>query len=104
MEFTDIVQEVNHLDGRQCDVLGDAVRDRQKALRANAKLVNIATLKVGDDVTLTGLSPQYLEGVEATVTKVGHRKGKIGVELKNSVGRFTSGHTIDCPADCLVKV
>jgi hypothetical protein len=88
------------------DTIHQAARDRRTILgRVQASLTS-SLLKPGDKVTLSGLSPKYLNGMTGTVVerKGGSGKPKFIVKLDDSAGRYVSDRPVGVPAQCLTKV
>lgn len=82
------------------DMLQEAINLRRKAVRAQARDINLTSFKVGDNVRLKGLSPKYLNGTVATIT--GKKNTRFVVELPTSPSlRKWSGSKPTVPASCV---
>lgn len=85
------------------DMLQDAINRRRKAVRAQARDINLTSFKVGDKVRLKGLSPKYLNGTVATIT--GKKSTRFVVQMPLSPNlRKWSGSTPTVPAGCVESV
>lgn len=89
------------LDG-YCDhdlsTVAQAVRDRQDEIA----LEGARRLTVGDTVTFTApISPKYLIGQEARVTKVNRKSVVVDVPDEPSYRRFRGATGVRCPISCI---
>ena len=76
IEFSDVLDYIiDRADDEDIDRLYEAIKVRNKALRARAA----AAVRIGADVTLTAVSPKYLVGMTGTV--VGIKGQRADVEL-----------------------
>jgi hypothetical protein len=82
----------------QLEAISDAVHSRKKIARSKKKAVAMATIKVGDKVTLKNLNPKYVNGSVGKIIE--KRRTKLVVILDKPVGRFGAG-PVTVPADCL---
>lgn len=77
----------------QIDAITDAARSRRNALRT----AQAHTLKEGDVVVLSGLSPKYINGKRATVVAV--KRTRVTVIPVEPVGKFSG--LCDVPMFCV---
>lgn len=77
----------------QIDAIAEAARSRRNALRT----AQAHTLKEGDVVVLSGLSPKYINGKKATVVAV--KRTRVTVSPVEPVGKFRG--LCDVPLTCI---
>lgn len=78
INLADVVHAI--LDGKFDDNLkglADAIHERRKDVRKREGQMNAVLLKVGDRVTLKGLSPKYLNGTVVEVTEIHKTRASI---------------------------
>lgn len=88
----------------QLTQLFDALKDRRKYLHQQQGLENAATLRPGDRVLTSGLSPKYLNGLAGTVSpRPAAKAGSLMVDIDEAefTGRY--GKHVSIPAGCLTK-
>jgi hypothetical protein len=96
--FTDSI-----IDGKWDDALQsleDAIKSRHKIVRNQSAAKNVLSIKVGDEVTLKGLSPKYLNGALVTVIGKSDNKFVVQVPISTSMRKW-SGSTPTVPAACV---
>jgi hypothetical protein len=96
--FTDSI-----IDGKWDDALQsleDAIKSRHKIVRNQSAAKNVLSIKVGDEVTLKGLSPKYLNGALVTVIEKNKDKFVVQIPISTSMRKW-SGSTPTVPAACL---
>jgi hypothetical protein len=96
--FTDSI-----IDGKWDDALQsleDAIKSRHSILRNQDAAKNVLSIKVGDEVTLKGLSPKYLNGALVTVIEKRNDKFRVQIPISTSMRKW-SGSTPTVPAACL---
>lgn len=92
-----------HADQPDIENIWAACKRRQKYLRDNRAASNAASLRPGDRVRLSGLSPKYLNGLTGEVVDV-LGGTKVQVKLFDGTNRFQAGIPYTVPASCLTKV
>jgi hypothetical protein len=96
IDATEILQGKHDSD---LDLIETACRQRRKLLRGATAAVTMATVKVGDTICIKSISPKYLVGVTAKVTR--KRQTKLEIEFDESHGRYRAGSTVVIPASCV---
>lgn len=104
MTIQDALAAIGDADQSDLDLLVTALNARRKALHAQAEIESASTLKPGDRVRLSDLSPRYLNGLTAVVKQRSPGSGRVKfvVEFENEFAagpRF--GSTVTVPASCL---
>jgi hypothetical protein len=102
-EMVTVLRLISTATADQVKQIFDASNRRAKEARAQASAEAAATLQIGDAVTLSGLSPKYLNGIRAVIR---YRDGaKFGVEVVEEdqwqLRRY--GRNIVVPASALAK-
>ena len=82
----------------ELDEIQLAIKERRKLIRATKAAGSMLSLKVGDRVTLHGLSPKRINGMEGKV--VSKQRTRVTVMMDSGTGYGT----ITVPAQCLDKV
>ena len=80
------------------DQIQGAIKERRKLLRATKAASSMLSLKVGDRVSLHGLSPKRINGMEGKV--VSKQRTRVSVLMDSGTGYGE----ITVPAQCLSKV
>lgn len=80
----------------------EMAKTRAKTLRNVQAATNAATLKPGDKVRLSGLSPKYMNGEVVEVVSI--NGSKIRVKTDHVIGRIWEGEPFGVPASCATKV
>ncbi len=83
------------------DAVITAVRERQRINRANSTAIARATLSVGDKVSVHGISPKYLNGVEGKITSFNKTRSRATIEVTDAkgdsrVGTIQYGIPVQC--------
>lgn len=94
------------------DALIDAYKSRVRTVRENKGRLNALTIKPGDRVQITNISPKYLDGLEGVVltASVGSGRGKPRFDVKvdrmprQGTSRFYNNTVHGVPASALRKV
>ena len=97
MNVRDIVSEV--LAGNLDDdlrYLSGVIRDRKDMLTQRVA----ASLRPGDSIKITNISPKYMIGATAKIIRVNRKRAV--VELDNPTGRFMGEITV--PLACMQKI
>jgi hypothetical protein len=81
------------------ELIETACRQRRNLLRGAAAAVTMAAVKVGDTVRIKAISPKYLIGATAEVTR--KRRTKLEIKFDKSYGRYRSGSTVIVPSSCV---
>lgn len=76
----DTLRAISEMDSNDLDQVIKAVKDRHKVLLTIQASTTLSTVRVGDRVELTGLSPKYLNGCKAEVKAIGT---EISIVLEN---------------------
>lgn len=100
--FQEVLDFVSSATEQEVRLLFDAGKRRTKTIRENTAAANAATLKVGDRVRTKGLSPKYLSGLPATVTRVDRTKISVEVDEGEDTGRY--GRFFTVPASALEAI
>lgn len=105
LTLTDALDFVAGASREEISLINRACNDRSKHLSLIASATNLAELKPGDYVEITGnLRPKYLLGeCGHIVSKPGGRAGDLAVELDRRVGKY-GYQPVFIPAACLKKV
>jgi len=80
------------------DDIQEAIKERRKLIRATKAASSMLSLKVGDRVSLHGLSPKKINGMEGKIVSKG--RTRVGVLMDSDTGYGE----ITVPAQCLDKV
>ena len=80
------------------DQIQGAIKERRKLLRATKAAGSMLSLKVGDRVSLHGLSPKKINGLEGTVISKQRTRVLVDMGMDSGYGQIT------VPAQCLDKV
>ena len=80
------------------DDIQEAIKERRKLIRATKAASSMLSLKVGDRVSLHGLSPKKINGMEGKIVSKG--RTRVGVLMDSDTGYGE----ITVPAQCLNKV
>lgn len=83
--------------------ISNAVRTAQDLVKQRRSAILKATLKVGDKVTLSGLSPKGLNGLTATVIGIAKSKVKVEMPTDYRAGRFSGAKGVGVPLTCVIK-
>lgn len=78
-----------------CDAGLDEIRTALDERRSMVASRTAHRLEPGDHVTLTGLSPKYVNGKTATVVEV--KRTRVAVSFASTIGRFRAGKPILVP-------
>ncbi len=103
MKAEDLIRQVvtgNYTDAELADI-NSAVRSALDISRQRNAAVMKATLKAGDSVVLSGLSPKSLNGLVATVVEV--KKSRVRVDMPSDfrAGRFSGSKGVGVPLNCV---
>jgi hypothetical protein len=87
------------------DDIANALKERRYIIGLVASVNNKATLRPGTMVTLKGLSPRCLNGLQAVVVDPSTRKspapGHIYVRMLDRCSKYEAGHVVGVPAQCM---
>lgn len=87
------------------ETLLDAIHERKKSVRKVKAQQNKLLLSVGDHVTLSGLSPKYINGAVVKVAEIRRTRCLVepidGVTPNRVANRFGMGVTV--PLNCVTK-
>lgn len=102
--FQEVLDFVSSASEQEVRLLFDAGNRRAKTIRANQAAANAATLKPGSKVRTKNLSPKYLNGLPATVTRVDGPKISIEIDEDHQfeTGRYSRNFTV--PASALEAI
>jgi hypothetical protein len=75
---------------------------RTRSLRTQQAALIASTVKPGDKVRLSGLSPKYLNGEVAKVVSV--EGSKLAIQFEYYIGKFAPEQTVRVPASCTTVV
>jgi hypothetical protein len=96
IDATEILQGKHDTD---LDLIETACRQRRKLLRGADAAVTMATIKVDDTVRIKDISPKYLRGATAKVTR--KRQTKLEIQLDEHHGRYRAGQYLVIPSSCV---
>lgn len=103
--LTKVLKLVAGADDNELKAIQQVLTMRIKTLRHNERIQNEALLRVGDQVRLKGLKPQYLNGTRGEIIDKRPRGFKVqrlhSTDIR-AVRRF--GSTPIVPANCLEKI
>jgi hypothetical protein len=68
-----------------------------RAIKARKLLVATTTINVGDTVTLSGLTPKYINGKAVIVRKVNAKSIVVDFPADRAYGRFAGSRGVRCP-------
>jgi predicted metal-dependent RNase len=80
------------------DQIQEAIKERRKLLRATKAASSMLSLKAGDRVSLHGLSPKKINGMEGKVISKQRTRVLVDMGMDSGYGQIT------VPAQCLNKV
>jgi hypothetical protein len=105
--FTDVISYITlHATSEEARRINKAATERVKLLGKMEGSLMASLLKPGDKVTLSGLSPKYLNGMTATVKEAAQgRETKVTVVLDDEHRATRYGtRPVKVPAQCLTKI
>ena len=80
-----------------------AIRERQKLNNANQTALAKATLRIGDTISVSGISPKYLNGMQGKIKSFNQTRSRADIEITDNrgdrrvaVGAIKHGYPIQC--------
>lgn len=95
--LSDVIEYVtDHADEQDLDRIYAAAKMRTKALRAKVA----ASVRVGADVSMTGISPKYFEGLTGVVTRIDGDRARVRFDERSTdVLRYKGSRRFFIPLD-----
>jgi hypothetical protein len=100
----EVVAAIDSFDKDQLDIVATALRAREKYVREAAARQALATLQVGQKVTLKGLSPKYLNGLTGTITARDGEKFSVEFDEHSAWQARRYGKNVRVPPGCIDPV
>lgn len=89
------------------NALWTAVRERQRLNRANSTAIAKATLRIGDVVSVSGISPKYLNGMTGRIVAFNKTRSRADIEIvdnRNDYRVAKGARKHGYPVQCLTVV
>jgi 23S rRNA A2030 N6-methylase RlmJ len=105
MKANEIIKEIvegNHSKEELSSIL-NAVHSAQDINRQRQTAIMKSTLRPGDKVTLSGLSPKAINGLIATVVEIKKTRVKVNMPEDYRAGRFSGLKNVGVPLACVSK-
>lgn len=83
--------------------ISTAVRSAQDINKQRSVALMKATLKVGDEVTLSGLRPKSINGLVAKVVAINRTRAEVDMPVNVNAGRWSGAKGV-VPLSCVTKV
>lgn len=103
MKATEVIQAIVSGNYSEADLrsINSAVRSAMDIAKQQKVAVMKATLKAGDKVILSGLSPKAINGLTAEVVEVNRAKATVNMPTDFRAGRWSGAKSVRVPLSCV---